>query len=263
MNTDPSELLRHGDLAGARRALVEIVKSQPNDAQARMFLFQLLALLGEWDKARLQLNTLAQLSPEAQMLSVAYGQAIDAERERAKAWAGVGPVKVHAADEGWPLALASAIGHLARGEVSEGEAARDAAFAEAGDTPGQLDGVEFEWIANSDSRLGPAFEAIIGGVWGIVPFDRVSSITSSGVRDLRDLVWYPVEIMFRSGQSAAALLPARYPLTEAEGTDAERLGRATSWEGGASGDQPSGQQLFMLSGGEEIGLLDLRNLTFT
>lgn len=263
MDTDPSELLQRGDLTGARRALVEIVKSRPNDAQARMFLFQLLALLGEWDKARLQLNTLAQLSPEAQMLSVAYGQAIEAERERAKAWAGVGPVKVHGTDEGWPMALAGAISQLARGETAEGEAARDAAFAEAGDTPGNLDGVDFEWIANADSRLGPSFEAIIGGVWGIVPFERVTSITSSGARDLRDLVWYPVEIMFKSGQSAAAMLPARYPFTETEGSDVERLGRATSWESGASGDLPSGQQLFMLSGGEEVGLLDLRSLTFT
>jgi len=261
--SDPNELLRLGDLAGARVALVEIVKSRPNDAQARMFLFQLLALLGEWDKARLQLNTLAQLSPEAQMLSVAYGQAIEAEAVRAKAWAGVGTVKVHGADEGWPLALAAAIGHFARDETAEGEAARDAAFEEAGDTPGNFDGVEFEWIASADSRLGPAFEAIIGGVWGIVPFEAVSQITSSGVRDLRDLVWYPVEIMFRSGQSAAALLPCRYPFTERDGTDQERLGRATSWEGGASGDLPSGQQLFVLSGGEEVGLLDLRTLTFT
>lgn len=262
MSTGPHELLRLGDLGGARLALVEIVKTKPNDAQARMFLFQLLALLGEWDKARLQLNTLAQLSPEAQMLSVAYGQAIEAEKVRAAAWSGVAPVHVHAAKDGWPLQLAEAIAAFARGAADEGKALRDAAFAEAGDCPGECEGVAFDWIANADSRLGPTFEAIIGGTWGIVPFEQVVSMTSTGVRDLRDLVWYPVEIALRSGHSIAAMLPGRYPLTEQLGSDAEKLARATSWLDGAGGEQGCGQQLLMLSGGEEFGLLDLRKLTF-
>lgn len=262
MASDPHELLRLGDLGGARLALVEIVKTRPNDAQARMFLFQLLALLGEWDKARLQLNTLAQLSPEAQMLSVAYGQAIEAEKVRAAAWSGTAPIHVHAACAGWPMQLAEAIAAIARGSLAEGEELRDAAFAEAGDTAGEVDGIAFDWIANADARLGPTFEAIIGGAWGIVPFEQVVSITSAGVRDLRDIVWYPVEIAFRSGHSIAAMLPGRYALTEQAGTDLEKLARATDWVEGDNGAEGRGQQLLMLSGGEELGLLDLRKMTF-
>lgn len=263
MTADPNELLRLGDLSGARAALVEIVKAKPNDARARMFLFQLFALLGEWDKARLQLTTLAQLSPEAQMLSVAYGQAIDAERERAAAWAGTGPVRVHGTGEDWSMQLAEAISRLANGDIAGGEELRDAAFAAAADTPGDLDGVGFEWIANADGRLGPTFEAIIGGAWGLVRFEQVSSITSNGVRDLRDLVWYPTEIMFRTGQSVAAMLPGRYPLTERDGSEQDKLARATGWREGPGGDIGMGQQLLTLSGGEDVGLLQLRKLTFS
>jgi type VI secretion system protein ImpE len=67
---DADHLLRDGDVAGARAALVDIVRQRPSDEQARMFLFQLLAITGEWDKARTQLQSLVQVASEAQMLGV-------------------------------------------------------------------------------------------------------------------------------------------------------------------------------------------------
>ena len=81
---DADELLRAGDLEGARLALNEAAKRAPSDQSVRMFLFQLLCLMGQWDKAKIQLRTLAGLSPEAQMLAVTYNLAIDAEIVRAK-----------------------------------------------------------------------------------------------------------------------------------------------------------------------------------
>ena len=190
------QLLRAGDLDGARRALVEVVRAHPADAQARMFLFQLLCVAGEWDKAKTQLNTLAQLSPEAQMLSVAYGQAVETERQRAAVFAGTERVAVLVPSD-WADGLADAIQLYASGRADEGDAARDRAFDVAPDTPGTLDGVAFDWIADADGRFGPAFEAIIGGRYGLVPFDTVASIKSEGPKDLRDTVWFPVQIAFR------------------------------------------------------------------
>lgn len=258
---DADQLLRAGDLDGARRALVEVVRAKPGDAQARMFLFQLLSIAGEWDKARTQLNTLAQLSPEAQMLSVAYGQAVDAERQRADVFAGTAPMALLVPSE-WAEPLVDAIRHFAQGHTAEGEAARERAFEAAPDTPGTLDGVAFDWIADADGRFGPAFEAIIGGRYGLVPFDAVASIKSEGPKDLRDTVWYPAQIALRSGQSVAAMLPARYPGSEASPDVNERLGRATGWHDGASGQEGSGQHLWSLSTGDDRDLLSVRQLTF-
>lgn len=256
------DLLRAGDLDGARSALVEIVRSSPQDTRARMFLFQLFAVLGEWQKARLQLATLAQLSAEAQMLSVAYGQAMDAEAQRADALEGKIPVIVHGQASAWADDLAQAIGCLARGDITQGEDLRATAFDNAPDTPGHLNDTQFEWIADSDSRFGPTCEAIIAGRWGILPFDQIERIESTGIRDLRDLVWYPVQIAFRSGQSIAAMLPGRYPATERHGQPTEKLARATRWVESSAGEHGVGQHLLSLSGGEEVGLLSLRSLVF-
>ncbi|WP_419809597.1 type VI secretion system accessory protein TagJ [Sphingomonas sp.] len=261
MSNDADQLLRAGDLDGARRALVEVVRAKPGDAQARMFLFQLLAAAGEWDKAKTQLNTLATLSPEAQMLSVAYGQAVDAERQRAAVFAGTERAQLLVTSD-WANALVDAIEHYALGRIAEGDAARDAAFEAAPDTPGTLDGVEFDWIADADSRFGPAFEAIVGGRYGLVPFDTVASLKSGGPKDLRDTVWYPAQVAFKSGQSVAAMLPTRYPGSEASDDVNERLGRATSWRDVAWGQAGSGQHLWTLSTEDDCDLLSVRQLVF-
>ena len=255
------DLLRQGDLDGARKALVEVVKSRPADQEARMFLFQLLAVAGEWDKARLQLSTLAQLSPEAQMLSTAYGQAIEAERLRAQVFAGEAemPLLQHA---DWAVSLAKSFRSYAQGDVAEGSAAREAAFDAAPEMPGTFNGDAFEWVADADGRFGPSFEAIVNGQYGLIPFDALESIKSEGPRDLRDTIWFPVTLAFRQGHSIAALLPARYPGSEAASVPQERLGRITAWRDGAAGEIGIGRRLWSLSSGEDHDLLSVRLVTF-
>jgi protein involved in temperature-dependent protein secretion len=261
MPQDADKLVKSGDLDGARAALVEVVRASPGDVAARMFLFQLLALGGEWDKAKTQLATLAQLSPEAQMLAVVYGQAIDAERERAEVFAGRAKARQHVA-AAWVDGLIEAIEHFAHGRDAEGVAARDAAFDAAPDGAGTIDGLDFDWIADGDGRFGPCFEAIIGGRYGLQAFDQVERIESAGPGDLRDLLWYPVQIAFRNGQSIAALLPARYPQGDATPTAEQRLARTTDWQDATWGPAGLGQHLWTLSDGEERGLLSLRQLRF-
>jgi len=256
-------LLASGDLGGTQSTLVQGVRENPGDAGMRMFLFQLLLLTGEWDKAEVQLRALAQLSPDAQMLAAVYGQAIAAEKTRADAFAGKAPFVSLRGRSSWLSDLCGALAALSRGEGREAEALRDKAFDEATETPGHWGETAFKRISDSDSRFGPAFEAIVAGRWGLIGFDEISSIRSEGPRDLRDIVWLPVEMTFRDGQSAAALMPARYPGTEAADDDAVRLARSTLWRDGALGGEGIGQRLWFLDDGSEFGLLSLRNLAMS
>ena len=68
----PDELIRQGDVAGARAALIDEVRARPDDRRARMFLSQVLMVLGEWDKALTHMKAIANLSPEAMTLFTAY-----------------------------------------------------------------------------------------------------------------------------------------------------------------------------------------------
>lgn len=256
--TAGDELLRSGDLDGARATLIDAVKRDPGDQGARMFLWQLMALSGEWDKAISQLRMLTQVSAEAQMLATVYNQAIAAEKERPAAYAGAKPFPVLVASSPWIETLAGA---LAAGSPEAAEQARDEAFDAAGDTPGMVGEEKFGWVADIDSRLGPCFEAIVAGRWGLIPFEAVARIKTEGPRDLRDIIWLPVEMALRSGQSVAALLPARYPGSET-GSGAVRLGRATEWRAVDGGEEPVGQRIWATDTGLEIGLLDFTEIKF-
>ena len=264
------ELLRAGDIDGARASLVDVVKKAPDDQSARMFLFQLMAVCGEWDKAVTQLRALGTLSPEAHMLAAVYNQAIDAEKRRLDAYAGKRPFEVLVASSPWVTQLGEGLTLLAAGKTDEGDALRNEAFDAAGDTPGTLalggaaenepeaaNDKSFLWIADADPRLGPCFEAIVQGRWGLVPFEAVSRIKVDGPNDLRDLIWLPVEMSLRSGQSAAALLPARYPGTEKSDKAELRLGRATDW---LDDETPLGQRLWTFDDGSETGILSVSRL---
>lgn len=268
---NPDALLREGDLDGARAALVDNVRTKPGDDKARMFLFQLLCVTGEWEKARKQLQALAQVADNAQMLAATYNQAIEAELLRAEVFTGKADMPVLVGMGGWVEGVAQAISLAAKSHFAEADAVRDTAFGQAPDTPGTLETASaaaqsFDWLADADMRFGPSFEAIVAGRYGLVPFDAVVSITSDGPQDLRDTVWYPVQLALKSGQSIAAFLPARYPGSEASGSAAIRLGRQTDWVEQGAGDATLeaglGQRLLSLSGGGDAALLDLRKLTF-
>jgi protein involved in temperature-dependent protein secretion len=259
---DADALLRAGDLEGARASLVEAVRKGPQDQPARMFLFQLLCVGGEWDKAQTQLRALAQLSPEAQMLAMAYGQAIEAEKFRAQVFAGTAQPALLVSSSTWAGDLTGALAALCQGRTADAEALRDKAFDAAPETPGDLDGTPFEWIADGDARFGPSLEAIIAGQWGLVPFDAIEKVESEGPRDLRDIVWLPVQLHFKTGQSVAALLPARYPGTEAQADTSLRLTRGTDWADRPWGQAGVGQHEWSLSDGSDVGILSLRRLAF-
>jgi type VI secretion system protein ImpE len=254
------ELLTSGDLDGARAALVERVRAAPDDQASRMFLFQLLLVLGEWDRAKTQLRTLAQLSPPAQMLAVVYDQLIEAERKRTDAFAGNAPFRILVSTSPWIEKLSRALEISARGDGESGAALRDEAFGEALNVPGKWNDKPFGWIADADPRFGPCFEAVVAGNWGLVPFEAVSSLKSQGPRDLRDLIWLPVEMALRSGQSAAGFLPVRYPGTESSSDGRLRLSRATDWRKADHGDAGIGQRIYFTDAGDEYDILSLRTV---
>lgn len=254
------ELLAAGDLEGARAALVETVRSAPSDQAARLFLLQLMMVGGEWDKASAQAKALTSLSPQAEMLAVLCNQLIAGERQREAAFAGAEPFKVLVPTSKWVDDLAGSLTALAAGDLAKAEALRDEAFDAAPDTPGDCDGRRFTWIADADARFGPCLEVVIAGSWGLVPFEAIAAINSDGPQELRDLAWLPVQLELRSGQTAAAFLPTRYPGAAGE-AGALRLARGTEWREGPLGEVGAGQRLFALSDGDDLPILSLRRLS--
>lgn len=250
--------LKASDIAGALRTLRDRLRGKPDDQRARIFLFQALCIEGAWDKARTQLKALAELSPEAQMLAVAYNLAIQGEVARSAACRGLDPAVLLHASPIWAVELANAFAADPRGAAEM----RARAFDSSPDTPGEVDGRPFDYLFDGDGRFGPAFEAIVAGRWGLLPFCAVEEIRTDGPVDLRDLAWLPAEVRLREGGSVAALLPVRYPGTEHEADSQLRLARRTEWREDDGLVRGVGQRVWTTSSGEDVGILSFRHIRF-
>jgi type VI secretion system protein ImpE len=117
-----------------------------------------------------------------------------------------------------------------QGERARSEQLRAQAFDEAPASSGAINDRPFAWIADADSRLGPALEAVINGRYYWVPFARLTKIQIEPPEDLRDIVWMPAHLDFENGGEAVALIPTRYPGSEQSEDGLIALARKTVWE---------------------------------
>lgn len=260
--SSPDDLIRAGDLAAARAALVDEVKARPDHRPARMFLSQVLLVLGEWDKALTHMKALAGLSPEALTLFTAYNRLVTAEKAREAVFAGkAAPSGLVPAGQ-WFNALVDALAADINGDTATAAALRETAFASAPDTPGSVDGHRFDFIADADARFGPALEAMLDGRYGLIPFEAIASLESDGARDLRDLVWLPARLTLKSAKAGHVFIPARYPGAAVSADALIKLARKTEWMGrGDLGNSGAGQRLLDAEG-HEVAILDFRTLNF-
>lgn len=236
------------------------VRKAPADEKLRTYLFQLLAVQGKWQRALEQLQVCAQLSAKALPMAQMYREAIRCELLRADVFAGKRAPQVLGEPPGWIGALIEALQRLAEGNAAAAQQLRESAFEAAPTTAGAIDGADFEWIADADSRLGPVCEAIVNGQYYWIPFGRIRSLRIDAPSDLRDLVWASAHLTLENEGEHVALIPARYPGTEAAQGDELRLSRRTDWvDAGGEAYVGLGQKMLATDAGE-YALLDVRDV---
>jgi type VI secretion system protein ImpE len=252
--------LRAGDPDAALADLQAAVRAQPADARLRVCLFQLLSVLGQWDRALNQLRIAGELDASALLMVQTYESALRSEKLRAEVFAGRRQPMILGRPEDWIAKLLQALRLDAQGAFAAAVALRESAMAEAEARAGELDGQAFAWIADADPRLGPCLELILNGGYWWVPFDRIAEMKAEAPSDLRDLVWTPVQLTWSNGGQAAGLVPARYAGTEALADAALRLARRTEWLDGAAGSLRGVGQRMLTTDADEHPLLALRCL---
>jgi type VI secretion system protein ImpE len=259
------DLLRTAQLDDALAALTQEVRANPADAKSRVFLFQLLAVLGQWERANTQLAVCGELDAGALAMVQSYREALRCEVLRADVFAGRRAPVIFGEPEPWIALMLEALKHDAEGRFGQAAQIRREALEMAPATRGTLDGAPFEWIADADARLGPLLELIVNGHYYWVPFHRLSEIVLEAPADLRDTVWMPAHVTFATGGESVAFVPTRYDGTlgadqqERDG-DALKLARRTEWlelhEGVFTG---LGQRVLSTDTGD-YALMDVRQI---
>jgi type VI secretion system protein ImpE len=252
--------LRAGDPEQALKLLQEQVRAKPGDARLRVFLFQLLCVLGQWERALNQLDTAANLDPAALVMKQMYGEAIRCEVLRADVFAGRKVPLVFGQPDAWLALLIESLLRTGQGDIQAAQSLRDQAFEQAPETSGTLDDKPFAWIADADMRLGPVLEAIVNGRYYWIPFARLARVTLEAPTDLRDAVWMPAYVQVENGGESPALIPTRYPGSEAAADGWLRLGRKTAWEEPAPEVYCGLGQRVLATDVGEFPLMDVRSI---
>jgi len=234
------------------------IRSQPGQASHRWALFQLLCITGEWARAIQQLQTWATLMPGNVQTAHVYRDLTRAESWRQKVFAkGEEPGSIFELPS-WARDMASALRLDADGKHDEADDLRAQALetASATATPVRTDDTQFQWMTDSDTRLGPLCEILTAGYYRWVPFSDLASWKISQPVSLIDLVWTPCSLRLNDGSMVHGFMPVRYPGSETAG-DSLRLGRKTEWkEAGAATVTALGRRTWMTSG-NDFGIFEL------
>ena len=255
--SDALTALKAGQLGQTLQLLQQDVRKRPDDAKLRVFLFQVLAVLGQWDRALTQLGVIAELDAGALPMVHAYRETVRCERWREDVFAGKRAPLLFGSPEPW---MAQLIEALAKGAAPAAQL-RAGALEQAPAVAGSIDGTPFEWLADADPRLGPIVELIANGNYYWVPMQHIAQLRTEAPSDLRDQVWIPATLNLTNGGELIGFIPSRYPGTIASGQDALLLARATDWVDEGDSQLGLGQRMFATDS-SDYALLDTRAIVF-
>jgi type VI secretion system protein ImpE len=230
---DAQTLFKAGKLTEAISALTAHLRDDPADLKSRTFLFELLCFAGEFDRAEKQLNIVQQEGSKESLLgTLLYQAALAAEKTRQEMFE-TGTFPQPTGKPGVPVR-------------------------------GKMNGKEFESLTDADPRIGEKLEVFAAGDYLWISFHDIAAIRMEEPKKLRDVFWAPARLStgptFRSRELGEILLPAISALSWQHADDQVRLGRTTEFCEDESGAvAPYGGKVLLVDG-EEVALLDVREL---
>lgn len=261
------------------------VRREPAEPEHRWALIETLCLLCQWERALQQLQAWVRLAPQWQAQAQLVRGLIQAENQRIKVFGGAQRAAPVVDFPEWMALMAQALEHNAAGEVDLADASRHQALAQApsrsgvchwdarapGDGEPEHHEQAFDWLADSDTRLGPVCELMVAGAYRWLAFSDIAALQMEAPMRALDLVWRPARLQLHgaaqgsAGRQLHVFLPTRSCLTHvpAQPTEQQQAlmqAHLTLWqEVGSSGIFVQGQKTWM-SEGIDWSVLDVREV---
>jgi type VI secretion system protein ImpE len=238
------------------------VRAYPAQVKHRWELFQLLCILGQWERAIQQLQVCAKQQPDQIATAHACRDLIRAERLRSKVFAGEQTPGFLFEPLPWMKGLVEALRLSGHGDLESADRVREAALDEAPAIRARFPQGEAAWIGDSDSRLGPVCEVITAREYRWPPLAAIVKWHVERPATLLELIWAPCTLTLFDGSTVRGFLPARYPVSP-DDDDALRLGRRTAWrEVGRTALIGMGQKTWATRAGD-FSVFELASCEFT
>ncbi len=252
-----------GNLNGAMDAALSVVKSNPNDSQARTFLFELACFAGNWERAEKQLDVIGHQDVNAMIGSHIYRQNLAAERNRLRLFSDSLKPEFMMSPPRYVEDLLAANNRIREGNVAEAREILDKVEEERPAFACQINGEDATDFRDYNDLTSCVFEVIVKETYVWLPFEQVEKIKFAAPKTLRDLFWIQAEIETTNGTNGEMFIPALYANSFKSDNDQVRLGRMTDWTD-AGGEVFIGEGLRLFwSDGKDKPILELNEIVFT
>ena len=254
-----SSLYREGKLAEAIEAQIEWLRSNPSDIGARLFLFELLAFDGQWDRAQRQALALQTNDAESDAAVGLYQKCLLSEGKRSLVYQGLGQPRVLG-----PLtdSLKIRLEAFHADPEMQDRLIRQALESEFNreNLNMVLNGEHIKFLHDGDDVLGPILEVFAQGEYFWIDIQSVQLLETETPKYPRDLIWLPARLETAT-ESGNVFLPMIYYGSSADEDVLLRLGRSTDWlEIGSSFNRGIGLKEWYVDDVKGIPLIDFRSL---
>jgi type VI secretion system protein ImpE len=260
LNMTAKELFDAGDLTAAIAKIGDELKNDPADTRRRTFLFEMLCLSGDLDRAAKQLDVIARGGAESEVAVQQYRGALQCEKLRRLCFTdGLRP--------GLPKNIPAytdmhldAINHIRQNRVDEARALLEQAAELRPEVNCAINGDMFDDIRDADDLMAPFLEVFTLNNYSWVPWEMVATVTIPPPKHLRDLIWTPAMVELTIGSLGEVLLPALYAQSYSHTDNQVKLGRATAWRADIEGLALASGQRLLATGDRDWPLLEIREI---
>jgi type VI secretion system protein ImpE len=255
-------LLESGNLSGAIEAALNLVKSNPTNASARIFLFELSIFAGDWERAKRQLDVIGHQDTTAMIGAKILEQCVLAEGKRADFFAKGAKPEFLATPPDYVYGILTANNRVREGNLTEARELLDQVDAQRPAFPCQVNGAEANDFRDYNDLTSGILEVIIKDSYVWVPFEQIEKITFFEPKSQRDYFWRQATLETDNGTNGEVFIPALYNDSWRSPEDQIRLGKAADWrELGEDIYVGEGAKLFAV-GGEPKSMFDLQTIEF-
>ena len=256
-------LLESGNLKGATEAALTLVKQNPTDVAARIFLFELSIFAGDWERAKRQLDVIGHQDTTAMIGSKILEQCVLAENKRANFFAkGEKPTFLDSPPD-YIYGLLTANNRIIEGNLTEANEILSKVDEQRPAFACKINGETVADFRDYNDSTSVVLEVIIKDDYVLVPFEQIERISFSEPKSLRDYFWRQATLETDNGTNGEVFVPALYNDSWRSGDDRIRLGKATDWRDiGEDIYVGEGTKLFAVGNGEHKTIFDLNEIEF-
>jgi type VI secretion system protein ImpE len=254
--------LDSGNLKGAVESALNLVKTNPTNEAARIFLFELSCFAGDWERAEKQLDVIGHQDMNAAVGSLIYRQNFKAERDRINLFEnGTRPEQAMPFPD-YVEDLLKANELIREGKTGEARLMLDSVEENRPAFRCTVNGESFSDFRDYNDPTMCVFEIIVKDLYLWVPFEQVLKIKFLERKSLRDVFWMQAEVELTNGTNGEMFLPSLYANTWKHDDDKVRLGRSVDWRD--AGDDiyiGEGSRVFTMDG-KDRSILDIQTIEF-